>query len=870
MKAAIVIGALARVILKTIIGVKLKDSPALLQELFDEGTDQLTELGESKLGNKRSQLEKKLRKILERPQFCGRAEHLGAEVEELLKSTTIPLELYNEKEKLGAYLYNEYLNRPSHSEYLDDVRRVLQAIAPVIIEVRWSSDTFLPEITTQIYALQKESNAAIGVIENGVREIRDTSCRIERMIHSLPGDEQQEIVADRTKEYCDKWTEPMFLNNYEDEEDGVRILQCELYRISHYLYKVEEEPRADLENFLFHKLGNALLVLGHPGIGKSTMITWFLNHYKGDKRVLVYRIADFPVEDWQNQRINQLGSLMLKSMGLTQKQLENTILFLDGFDEIGMNNESRVECLNQLYQSWKGIRNFSWITTCRVNYITEEKLAGLVFSYITLQPWDETQIELFAEIFQETTKTEVSEETLTHAQQNDEVFGIPLIFYMVLALEIPMKTESSFVEVYDRIFRIDGGIYDRCINQKNYDPTLQSQKLVKEKRVQVHQLSRNISFWMFENNPYEATIPQAKYREIEENIEPLDTVHLISSYFEMVHHSEGMYSDKLCFVHRTMYEYFVVENFCELTKELEGEELAKQIIWYFKAGTITRTIFEYLSQRLKMQYEDLNDAQKCQRYLQWEDAVIIILKQGVCYCGVELNCENVYQEREIEAQCFQNMCELLRSVKKACAYPALIFSGHLEIIEILARVIRYVAAERLIRCSEFCLSDINLHDISLINYTDLSDANLENADLGGANLKGANLKGANLKGADLSFADLRAVDFSDADLSGADLNCACFNSIDLNSRRESVRVAYLGVARVDCISPRLMHYSNTIIDFTDADLNGAHFNRTQLTELRYRHLECASFDFVFVNKKRYNREEFFTTFYPDGNLGDDL
>ncbi len=48
--------------------------------------------------------------------------------------------------------------------------------------------------------------------------------------------------------------------------------------------------------------------------------------------------------------------------------------------------------------------------------------------------------------------------------ENREILGIPLILYMVLALNISIEKEESMVDVYDKIFSLDGGIYDRCID----------------------------------------------------------------------------------------------------------------------------------------------------------------------------------------------------------------------------------------------------------------------------------------------------------------------------------------------------------------------------------------------------------------------
>ncbi len=64
---------------------------------------------------------------------------------------------------------------------------------------------------------------------------------------------------------------------------------------------------------------------------------------------------------------------------------------------------------------------------------------------------------------------------------------------MVLALEINCEYETSIVSVYDKNFSLDGGIYDRCIDSKNFA----EQHRISEIKEQIHQVSREIAFWMF-------------------------------------------------------------------------------------------------------------------------------------------------------------------------------------------------------------------------------------------------------------------------------------------------------------------------------------------------------------------------------------
>ncbi len=68
---------------------------------------------------------------------------------------------------------------------------------------------------------------------------------------------------------------------------------------------------------------------------------------------------------------------------------------------------------------------------------------------------------------------------------------------------------------------------------------------------------------MFENNSEEAYIPQKEYQEIcnrviQENKQKNQDI-LIGNFFKTIKHCEGIESERLSFVHRSIYEYFVAE-----------------------------------------------------------------------------------------------------------------------------------------------------------------------------------------------------------------------------------------------------------------------------------------------------------------------
>lgn len=216
------------------------------------------------------------------------------------------------------------------------------------------------------------------------------------------------------------------------------------------------------------------------------------------------------------------------------------------------------------------LKKFSLIITCRENYIYE--LQKVQCDYATLQPWDEKQIQSFCKIyymFRGEKKSNVSQNTNNKILENKEVFGIPLILYMVLALDISVEKNSKMVDIYDQIFSLDnGGIYDRCIKNASYG---EEHRISKIKR-QIHKISQRIAFWIFENNSEKALISNEKYEEICDIVikemkgknEDVKNDFLIGNYFKLTKHCEGIETEELQFVHRSIYEYFVTVYFFPL------------------------------------------------------------------------------------------------------------------------------------------------------------------------------------------------------------------------------------------------------------------------------------------------------------------
>ena len=510
-----------------------------------------------------------------------------------------------------------------------------------------------------------------------------------------------------------------------------------------------------------------LLILGQPGIGKSTLITWIAANFSDRfDDILVYKFAsDLANMDWKNDRIY---SRLLDELGFSYDDLKEKTLILDGFDEVSINN-SRKGILDSLYEDWiydKRTTNFSLIITCRVNYI--EELEWVKCKYITLQPWNERQIKSFCDIFQEKTKNSVSNITIKKLIENREILGVPLILYMTLALDISVEKEGSIVDIYDKIFSLDGGIYDRCINNKNFSEKHRIGKI----KEQIHQVNRDIAIWVFENNPVDEYIPKEEYYKICENVmqqneqgsKEIQNDFMIGNFFRLVQYCDGVETNRLYFAHRTIYEYFVAETIfgsikyamLELTEKSQ-KEFAGIIALYLKKGSISVTICEYLCYKIIMFYKKkISYEKRTEFYKWWESAINNMMEHGMFYYteqSIELFDKVIFKE----INCFINLLRLLRGIVH--------ISNNLYIMEYveqryLHRYILYYIIENNLRRNIFDIDALIEQLLEPIGRPSIVEIN-DRVDLSMIDLKKINFFGLDLRYVDLTKANLKGAIFNE-------------------------------------------------------------------------------------------------------------
>ncbi len=685
---------------------------------------------------------------------------------------------------------------------------------------------------------QSTDKVEVNVSDGGQLNLALDNGQIYAAINNSEQNHIKSNIHSRTAEYLNKWNSNMFLNDFNkrDENVGINICLRELYvekHLPHYIWKENTKESDDLKNLLseyIDKNGNnkMLFILGQPGIGKSTLITWITaNMIYNINDILVYQFAsDLKNVDWQNSSNKyNIADEILKELNLSYDNLEGKTLIIDGFDEIIVGG-NRIKIINDIYHQWiKGnfINKFSLIITCREHYI--EDLQKMDCDYITLQTFDEEQIKSFCMVYQEKNNSSISKDMIEKIIENKDILGIPLILYMILALNISIEKEGSLATVYNQIFSIkDGGIYSRCLQNKRYE----TPHRIREIKEQIHLVSQKIAFWMFENNSGEAYIPQKEYQEIcnsviQKNKQKNQDI-LIGNFFKTIKHCEGIESKRLSFVHRSIYEYFVAEYIFEqicISIKKSKEELAGVFGRLLKKKILFIEICKFL--KFKIETSELNSIFDivCDVFnLMISDGMTYYTKE--CYKNV-MNCE---------MKVFANMLDIVHLWDRDIY----------QFNEQISNYIRYNLGLFFLDLRKLNLQESNLQGVNL-QGVDLQEIDLRGANLQGIDLQRSNLQGANLQEANLQEANLQEVDLQESNLLWVDLQNANLQEVNLqgaNLQGADLRGANLQRAklqRVDLWAANLQ----------EANLQGANLERTNLQQSELQRVDLQRANLWRVN-----------------------
>lgn len=615
-----------------------------------------------------------------------------------------------------------------------------------------------------------------GMTESNCNEFRIIRIELNRVIKLLESkviiNEGKDISKNKAfcnnkkRDYVKKWNDRLFLHY--GGSDKPLTLKDSFIKPNYRIYRsnrninISEENTIEgiIENFMMYNRSSSMLIIGAPGIGKSTITSWIANKYNDNTNIIVLKFRD-----WEKYELKMgLLKCICNELNCSIEDLENTSILLDGFDEI-KSLDIGEKIVKEFLMDLKDYKNFKCIITSREFYIN----SNLFENVLQIKGFDVDQIEEFCKII--TGNITYNKENLI---KNKEVLGIPVILYMALMSHVDLNKSTTKPELYNLIFAERGGIFDRFYNEGvEYD--LGKQILRNPENVRKYLNSLNIiAFKMFEKNSLKLSKGEYQLPKLYFEQKKISVLEFpMKIFFEKTENTVE-------FIHKTIYEYFVSEyiyNVISKTKDKSKKEMAKVLGKTLKKNILSSEIISFFEN--KVIRSDLNA-----KYHFFNETFKLMLNNGMTYFTKECYKNVITCEKNV----FINTMEILNVLEKNNCSTINLIQPYIKLNNLELRLLLNGKGNKDLKLNRVDLASENLESINLertsLKGCNFQKANLKNANLGKAllieaNLKQADLRGANMVKANLEGADMAGVILNNTNLTEANLSKTTLIGINL-------------------------------------------------------------------------------------------
>ena len=336
---------------------------------------------------------------------------------------------------------------------------------------------------------------------------------------------------------------------------------------------------------------NIILLLGQPGQGKTSFSKKLMFDYCNNRNYSNYfmiRLRDISnVEKLLDEPLETIGLKLQRMLGFLPNLEEETVLLLDGLDELAMKEQLVTETIDSFLETLvaltKDYPKLKIILTSRTLYVNIEKLSKkLKGDILTLQLHEfslEKQIEWlekYKAFYPDATMTQKILEKL-HNNDNEHILELisqPILLHMITELNMTheeLTQSTNRAKIYKQMF-------DSIINRK-WEDGKEHENLKGLEPSDIRELLQTIAFEIYKSD-YEyihrsklEKLPAIKefYKSIDieiDDAERLDGILkgvLISFYFQEVKkdgddevEENGNYAIE--FMHKSLQEHLVAEK----------------------------------------------------------------------------------------------------------------------------------------------------------------------------------------------------------------------------------------------------------------------------------------------------------------------
>lgn len=588
-----------------------------------------------------------------------------------------------------------------------------------------------------------------------------------------------------------------YINKYEELLFGDSYLSLkDIYIPNLYSFmggNTEPVPYDDLFELIKHFLNNTLtaflnekevscllkiktlLILGYPGVGKSSLVTKiiydnFYNKYLPNIKIRCINFSEVSFEDKFSV------STVCDKLKINRAELHNSLLIMDALDEWGVSEENCVNCINKLIDDLRAY-NCKLIITCRHNYINVNEIR--MSMAISLHPFSPSQVaELIAKYQEKHKEFDVVQfNNKINALNKDvaQIIMIPYILYVCIKKNIDMSKVTELGNLYDILF--DGANAQAAIT--NYNNESRYNDLT---WVELHQRITRLSILMNKSNDFSIN-KEVLYSTFADKLISLNQFR--TEFYLRVESNE-----KYKFIHHSIGYYFIAKELFKIIKSMLDNEKPEKLLnklndIFGETKKINYSIITFFKYHLKKNSFNKNEVSKVNEiFLRMLEIGMVdtysYTREGNLLLKIHSSFYNV----------FTILSEVLLSIT----------SDKINLLQKMDNdaISLFIKYTNIYDSSLDCLQHYNLKNLNLeginlvgtklagimISNTILSKASLKNINIAGAylincKLIGANLESSNCKNTDFLDSQLIAANFKNAKLGGANFHNANLSYADL-------------------------------------------------------------------------------------------